>query len=91
MGIQWPASSAKHGIPRQDALYAIRHSVYTSSRVKVDPTRANHPRRVFIGPAHGQTERLIEVLVELRGGDMYVYHVMPLGAYYRRQMEEEQR
>ena len=44
--------------------------------------RAN---QTLVNLAHGMSN-----LIELKpGGNFVVYHVMPLGAYYRRQMEEE--
>lgn len=58
--------------------------------MKVHDGDPGNKRRVFIGPQHAQTERLIEVLVELVPGGFVIYHVMPLGSYYRRVMEEEQ-
>jgi hypothetical protein len=88
MAIEWAQSTEKHGISRGDALYAMTHSVFTSSRVDVPKGRPALPRRLFVGPPHGQTTRLLEVLVENRsGGVMFVYHVANLGLLYRRLME----
>ena len=68
----------------------MQNAIYTSERVKVDKDSKRNRRRVFIGPQHAQTDRLIEVLIELKSsGDFVVYHVMSLGSYYRRQMEED--
>ena len=89
MGIAFTRSADKHGISHADALYAIQNPVYTSTKVKVNPEQPNRPRRVFIGPQHAQTDRLIEVLIEVGQSDFVIYHVMPLGAYYRDQMEGE--
>ena len=90
MGIEWPKSADKHDIPHADALYAMQNAIYTSTKVKINEGDSRNQRRVFVGPQHAQTDRLIEVLIELKpGGNFVVYHVMPLGAYYRRQMEEE--
>ncbi|SFL21652.1 MULTISPECIES: hypothetical protein [unclassified Leifsonia] len=86
MGIEFARSAGKHGISEQDALYAVQHAVYSSDRVKVNNAgRPGGSRRVFVGPQHAQTERLIEVVP----GGFVVYHVMPLGSYYRAQMEGE--
>lgn len=90
MGIEWTDSAAKWGISQTDALYAIQNAVYTSTRVKVNSGDLGAMRRVFVGPQHPQTDRLVEVLVEMVGGSFVVYHVMPLGSYYRKQMEEQQ-
>ncbi|WP_348789189.1 hypothetical protein [Leifsonia sp. NPDC080035] len=90
MGIDFTDSAHKHGIEERDALHAIRNAVYTSTRVKVtDSGLPDRPRRVFVGPEHAQTDRLIEVLIEMVAGGFVVFHAMPLGSYYRRQMEEE--
>jgi hypothetical protein len=89
MGIEFTRSAAKHGIRAADALYAIQNAIWTSTRVKVNGGGPTSRRRVFVGPEHAQTERLIEVLVELVPGGFVVYHVMPLGSYYRSVMDEE--
>lgn len=90
MGIIYTRSAEKHGISEADALYAMHYARYTSTRVKVNDGDPNGVRRVFVGPQHAQTDRLIEVLIELVSGDFVIYHAMPLGSYYRRQMEQEQ-
>ncbi|MBT1608485.1 hypothetical protein NY542_00150 [Curtobacterium flaccumfaciens pv. betae] len=89
MGIEFTASAGKHGIPEPDALFAIQNAEWTSTRVKVNDGDPGGKRRVFVGPQHAQTDRLIEVLVEMIPGGFVIYHVMPLGSYYRRVMEEE--
>lgn len=91
MSIEWARSAGKHDIPQADALFAMQNAIYTSTRVKINDGDSRNQRRVFVGPQHTQTDRLIEVLVELKsGGAFVIYHVMPLGSYYRQQMEEEQ-
>lgn len=89
MGIEFTASAAKHGISQDDALYAMSNAQYQSNNVKVAGNLARHPRMVFVGPQHPQTDRLIEVLIELKGDSFVIYHVMPLGSYYRNQMEQD--
>lgn len=90
MGIEWAESADKHDITHADALYAMQNSIYTSTKVKINDRDGRNQRRLFVGPQHAQTDRLIEVLIELKpGGTFVVYHVMPLGSYYRQQMEEE--
>ena len=85
MGIVFTQSADKHDVPNGDALYAIANAVYSSERVRGE--RDTGARMVFIGPPHAQTERLLEVLIERRAGDFIVFHVMPLGDFYTRQME----
>lgn len=89
MGIEWADSAAKWNISQEDALYAIHNAVYASANVKLNGGNPATARRVLIGPQHSQTDRLIEVLIELRPGGFWVYHVMPLGPYYKRQMEDD--
>lgn len=89
--IYWTESADKWGIPHEDALFAIQNARYDSDNVKVNEGDPSGRRRVFVGPQHQQTDRLIEVLIEVtRGSDFVVYHVMPLGSHYRSQMEEDQ-
>lgn len=91
MPIEYTDSAGKHGISEEDALYAMQNSTYTSTNVKSAPNAAPNPRRVFVGPQHSGTERLIEVLIEVKSPGVFtIYHAMPLGSYYRKQMEEEQ-
>lgn len=89
MGIAFTRSAGKHHVPQADALHAIRNAIYSSTNVKSDPERPSASRRVFVGAPHGQTERLIEVLVEIVPDGFVIYHVMPLGAYYTKQMRGE--
>ncbi|GED40644.1 hypothetical protein F6W69_18915 [Microbacterium oxydans] len=91
MPIEFTDSAGKHGIPDEDALYVMQNSIYTSTNVKAAPNAAPNPRRVFVGPQHAGTERLVEVLIEVKSPGVFtIYHAMPLGSYYRKQMEEEQ-
>ena len=94
MAAKWPRSSAKHGISREDALFAIANAIFTSDNVsKAGSASASSragTRRLFIGHPYFQARELIEVLVESRpNGDVVIYHVMALGSKYRRQMEDE--
>lgn len=88
VGLEWAPSADKYGNPHGDALYAIQHAVLVSDRVTAASDLAEFPRRLFIGPPHGQSGRLLEVLVEVRpGGVFVVYHVMQLSAKYRALLE----
>ena len=91
MTIRWADSADKWGISHEDALYAMNNATYASTKVKVNNGDTEADRRVFIGKPHAQTERLLEVLVEIiPPGTIVVYHVMELGSYYRSQMEDDQ-
>jgi hypothetical protein len=88
VGVEWAAGADRFGNPHGDALYAIQHAVLVSDRVTSAPEFTEFPRRVFIGPPHGQSGRLLEVLVEVRPGGLFViYHVMQLSAKYRALLE----
>lgn len=81
MPINWTSSSDKHGIPHEDALYAISNATGTQ------PTRSTIPgwtATVYVGHPHAQTDRYIEVIVATRPPrDMTIFHVMPLSDLYR--------
>lgn len=90
MEIEWADSTEKHGVSRGDAVYAMTHAIVVSDRVTVEPGQTKNPRKVYLGPAHAQTEQLLEVLVEFKPkGVVRIYHVMNLGPKYRRLLEEE--
>jgi hypothetical protein len=80
MGIEWTASSAKHGISRDDALYALTHAE-ASAEVDGFPGETTV---VYVGHPHGQTERYIEVVAAHRPPrTMVIFHVMELSDLYR--------
>lgn len=94
MATKWPRSSAKHGISRNDALFAISNAIFTSDNVSaagsISTSGRAGTRRLFIGHPYSQSLELIEVLVESRpNGDVVIYHVMALSSKYRKQMEDE--
>lgn len=88
---RWLSSTHKHGVPREEAAYAIVHAT-----VAVIPARSliNSDNGgivwLYIGPAHGQTVREIEVLVEqfTDGREAVVFHVQPLSAKWSRYRQE---
>lgn len=77
LGVTWADSAGRHGIPRDEVLYAIAnaHHVVTgfgSSRAGAEPVT------LFIGPSRMGT---LEVLVALRSPrSIWVFHAMPLRA-----------
>jgi hypothetical protein len=77
MGIRWTASSAKHGVRREDAVHAMLHPVYRVSPygdARVDGLGAPD---LWIGP--GQDGEMLEVMaaVEPTTRTLWVFHVMP--------------
>ncbi len=85
---RWEPSSNKHGVPRRDQIYAILHANYV--RFLDEPVEDGR-LVIYVGPAHAQTDREIEVLVHEHpetGREASIFHAMPLGAKYRRYREE---
>ena len=77
MAISWAPSADKHGIRREDALYAIEHALYVE--VEFDEPRLGGRVRptLFIGPPRARGGPLLEVMVEITGSrGLHVFHVM---------------
>ena len=79
-------SADKHGVPRADAVHAIVNATYTRN---LGEGPKGGTKTLFIGPAHAQTDREIEVVVEqyLDGRETDIFHVMELGPKFRRMRE----
>ncbi len=91
MAPTWTASTAKHGVDRADAIYAILNATFTEILAFERPAKGRI--RLFIGPRHAQALEgdEVEILVhEFPDSDQQavVFHVMPLGAKYRNYREE---
>jgi hypothetical protein len=85
VGVHWAPSADKHGIPREDAIYAIGHA---AARASLE-VRSGETTVVFVGHPHGQTERYIEVIVALTPPrDLVIFHVMQLSDLYRHLIDE---
>ncbi|ROQ41558.1 hypothetical protein EDF46_0939 [Frondihabitans sp. PhB188] len=81
--IHFSRSSEKHGIPEADQRHAIANPTVVQL---VEPDVL-----LIIGHPHGQTDRLIEILVRaLPSGDKNVFHAMELGPKFRPFLEETQ-
>jgi hypothetical protein len=85
MAIEWTPSAAKHGISRDDALYAMTHAEATA---ELD----GHPGEttlVYVGHPHGQTGRYLEVIAAHRPPrTIVIFHVMELTDLYRHLLNE---
>lgn len=75
MVINFTKSAARHGITEEDALYAATHAI---ERKPIIDRRGNKAF-LFIGPPHGQIDRLIEVIASFDGQDFLIYHAMDTG------------
>ncbi|MDR1999569.1 MAG: hypothetical protein LBQ06_06470 [Frankiaceae bacterium] len=81
MGLRWSESAGEHGIPHEEAMWAMAnpHLViqeFGETRVGTDPPT------LFIGPSRFGT---LEVLADIRPpADVWVFHVMRLRETTRR-------
>ncbi len=85
---RWADSANKHRVPRADQVYAIVHASY---RVRLESEKLDEGDVwLYIGHPHAQTEREIEVLVNVYadGRESLILHAMGLGPKFRRYREE---
>ncbi len=69
-------------------MHAIVHATYV--RILDEPI-GDGRLVIYMGPAHPQTNRELEILVHEHpetGREASIFHAMPLGAKYRRYREE---
>lgn len=80
MAVEFTPSANKHGIPNQDALYAvINHEVM----VDIPGRDGFKPATLYIGHPHEHTDRYIEVIAEVTPPRSFkIFHVMPLSSKY---------
>ena len=75
MGVVWADSADKHGIPREEAMYAMTHAHRVIKRF-AQPRVGGTPPMLFIGPSRFGT---LEILATVRPPeDLWVFHVMRL-------------
>lgn len=88
MAPRWADSRFKHGIQRNDQLWAMAYPAYFH-RLD-DECPEGEAIWVYIGRPHSQTEREIEILVRVfdDGREAIVFHAMALASKYRRFREE---
>lgn len=85
MAVTWKSSADRHGVPREDAAYAIAHHEI-SAEINAEPGETT---MVYIGHPHGQTDRYIEVIAVLRPPrTIEIFHVMPLTDLFRHLLYE---
>ena len=74
--IEWATSSGKHGVDREDALFAMLNAYLLIERFD-EPRIANGIRPdLFIGPQRRRGAPLLEVMVERHHNQLFVFHVM---------------
>lgn len=85
MGVRWAPSADRHGVPHEDALYAITHAVASEHVVG----RPGEVTVVYVGLPHRQAVRYLEVIVAIRASrDLVVFHAMELSDVYRHLLPE---
>ncbi len=85
MGVEWTSSADKHGIPREDALYAIGHAEGAEQIAGIP----GEVTTVYVGHPHGQTDRYIEVIAAMRPPrPVTFFHGMLLSDLYRHLLNE---
>lgn len=86
---RWAESAGKHGVSRGDAIFAMLSATYTAQLADNGDGTVD---RLYIGPEHAQTERELEIIVQIpvdgSGREAFVFHVMPLGPKFRHLREE---
>lgn len=85
MAIEWAGSADRHGIPHEDAMYAIANAE-ASAEVEGRPDEVTV---VYVGHPHAQTDRYLEVIAVRRPPrDLVIFHVMELTDLYRHLLYE---
>ncbi|GMA37783.1 hypothetical protein [Demequina litorisediminis] len=78
MGIEWTASADKHGIPREEAQWAMLHADHVETEFGEPRIPGQGAPTLYIGPSRFGT---LEVLVTTTPPrTVLVFHVMPLRA-----------
>lgn len=85
MGVEFKASADKHGIPREDSIYAMIHAE-ASAEVEGEP---GETAVVYVGHPHGQTDRYLEVIAAHQPPrTIVIFHSMPLSDLFRHLLNE---
>lgn len=85
MGVEWTPSADKHGIPREDALYAMMYYA-VSAEIDGEPGETTV---LYIGHPHEQTDRYLEVIAaHIPPRTILIFHVMPLTDMFRYLLHE---
>ena len=76
MAVIWPESADNHGIPRNEALYAMSnaHAVYPD--FKAPRGGFNHSPTLYVGPSRYGTLQVIAIVTP--PADVHIFHVMAL-------------
>ena len=87
MGVEFTSSADKHGIAREDILYAMTNS-QASAEIEGAPEDVTV---AYVGHPHAQTDRYIEVIAAHRPPrTIVIFHAMPLSDIYRGLLNDEE-
>lgn len=84
MTIIFTNSADRHMVPHDDMIYAMLHT--SGMQREADD---GGDLIVFVGRAHAQTDRHLEVIARAVGGDIVVFHAMELSDSYRHLAQKE--
>lgn len=77
MAIKFAASADKHGVPHEDAMYAIANELYSEADFSEPRVPGRGSPTLFIGPPRKLGGPLLEVMVEITPPrDVFIFHVM---------------
>jgi hypothetical protein len=76
MAVTWSESADKHGIPRDEALYAMSHANAIFPDFQAPRGGFNRSPTLFIGPSRQGTLEVIAIVTP--PADVHIFHVMAL-------------
>lgn len=83
----WADSASKHGVPREDAMWALPHFIYEQRGFEVARPPATVAPDLYIGPQRSRTAPLLEVMLERHPpSGLWIFHVMALRPAFRARM-----
>lgn len=88
MAPRWIESAFKHGVSKADQIWAMLHPTFLADLP--GESLDDGTVRLIIGHPHAQTDREIEILVNVYPDrrESGVFHAMELGPKFRRYREE---
>lgn len=85
MGVEWTHSASRHGVSREDALYAMMN-FEVSAEIDGEP---GEQTIVYVGHPHGQTGSYLEVIAAHRPPrTIVIFHAMTLTDTFRHLLQE---
>ncbi|MFE6229418.1 hypothetical protein [Cellulosimicrobium sp. NPDC057862] len=90
MAITWKGSTFKHGVTRDEVLYALQHPVHVEPEFDESREGTGEVADLYIGPGRLGGE-LLEVMVHRRlPREIVVFHAMPVRRKFLHLIEEEE-